>query len=296
LLKSKRDVIRNFLENFPALKSDISKLGEDAENFYIHFYPGQEMTSAQEAIFGFEDQFPNDIGINKEKDEDEKIIKLYSNDFIAKDIVWNEEKNSYDIIGEQFYMILEISIDTDKKSVEKLLSPLWIITSALEQIDNVTLELEDIFKGSLKTAIKVWMKDLLAKEETKAVLETTKEIAVKALSAGEVSYTEVKKSRQETKKITLENTILETEINQSPTDQEVKFERALDIEKKMLENEKLQIENTQAKINIIEQLSGLAAKGIIEADMIRIDINDILYLLKEKDEIKEIGPDISEIS
>jgi hypothetical protein len=296
ILKNERDIIRNFLENFPSLRTDISKLHEAAENLYIHFYPGQEPTKEQSAIFNFEDSFPNEIGINKEEDEKEKIIRLYCNDFVAKDIIWNEKQTSYEAIGEQFYMILEISIDTEKQSVEKLLKPLWLITSALEQIDNVTLELEDIFKGSLKTAIKVWMKDLLAKEETKAVLETAKEAAVKTITGGEVSYTEVKKSRQETKKLTLENTKLETEINQSPTDQEVKFERALDIQKKMLENEKLQIENAQAKINIIEQLSGLAAKGIIEADMIRVDINDILYLLKEKDEIKEIGPDISEIS
>ena len=296
LVTSQKEIIRNFLENFPALKSDISKFGEDAENLYIHFDPGQEMSRQQEAIFGFEDEFPNNIGINKESDEEEKIIKLFSNDFIAKDIIWNEEQSRYNTLQEQFYMILEIAIDSDNNSIGELLSPLWLITTALEKIDNVTLELDDIIKGSLKAAIKIWMKDLLAKEETKAVLETAKEIAVKAVSAGEVSYTDVKKSRQETKKIILENTKLETEINQSPTDQEVKFERALDIEKKMLENEKLQIENAQAKINIIEQLSGLAAKGIIEADMIRIDINDILYLLKEKDEIKEIGPDISEIS
>lgn len=299
-LKSQRDIIRNFLENFPSLKTDISRFDEDAQALYIHYY-GQPMTDEQKAIAKFEDEFPTEIGIVDNDIEFEgldskKAITIYSNDFVAKSVVWNEKESRYEVIGEQFYMILEISIDSEKQSVEQLLKPLWLITSALEQIDNVTLELEDIFKGSLKTAIKVWMKDLLAKEETKAVLETAKEAAVKTITAGEVSYTEVKKSRQETKKLTLENTKLETEIKQSPTDQEVKFERALDIQKKMLENEKLQIENAQAKINIIEQLSGLASKGIIEADMIRVDINDILYLLKEKDEIKEIGPDISEIS
>lgn len=294
--KNQRDIIRNFLENFPSLNTDISKFHEAAENFYVHFYPGQEPTREQTAIFNFEDNFPNEIGIIKDDDENEKIIKLYSNNFVAKDLIWNEKKTSYEVVGEQFYMILEISIDTEKQSVEQLLKPLWLITSALEQIDNVSLELEDIFKGSLKTAIKVWMKDLLAKEETKAVLETAKDAAVKTLTAGEVSYTEVKKSRQETRKLSLENTKLETEIKQSPTDQEVKFERALDIQKKLLEIEKLQIENAQARINMIEQLSGLAAKGFIEADMIRVGINDILYLLKEKDAIKEIGPDVSDIS
>ena len=64
----------------------------------------------------------------------------------------------------------------------------------------------------------------------------------------------------------------------------------------MLENEKVEIENVKAKLEIIDKLSDLASKGIIEADMIRIDINDLLYILTEKKEIKEIGPDINEIT
>ena len=294
-LKNHRDIVRNFLENFPSLKTDISKFEEDAQYLYIHSY-GEGMTIEQKAVAKFEDDFPQEIGLYKDEKKTEKPLIIYGNEFVAKTVIWAEVSNGYEIIEEQFYMILEISIDTSEKSVEKLISPLWLITSALEKIDNVTLELEDIFKGSLNASIKIWMKDLLAKEETKSVLETTKEAVVKALTGGEVSYTEIKKSRQENKKLTLENKKLETEINQSPSDQEVKFERALDIQKKMLENEKLQIENAQAKIQMIEQLSELATKGVIEADMIKIDINDILYLLKEKDEIKEIGPDISEIS
>lgn len=179
LLKNKKDVIRNFLENFPSLQIDISKLYEAAENLYIHFYPGQEPSGEQSAIFNFEDNFPNEIGINKDEDEDEKIIKLYSNEFIAKYLVWNEKKTSYEVVGEQYYMILEISIDAEKQSVEQLLKPLWLITCALEQIGNVSLELDDILKGSLKTAIKVWMKDLLAKEERKQFLKLQKKLQLK---------------------------------------------------------------------------------------------------------------------
>ena len=97
------------------------------------------------------------------------------------------------------------------------------------------------------------------------------------------------------RKLNAESAKLEKELEQSLTDQEVKFERALDIQRKMLENEKLQIACSGRKL-ISLKLSALASKGIIEADMIRIDINDVLFLLKEKGKIKEVGPDISDIT
>lgn len=293
--RSHKDIIRNFFENFPSLKINITNLENEANDFYINYY-GEEMTPHQASISKFETNFPKEIGIKEEAELFKTQLAMYCNDFVEKTIVWDEASVNYTIIDEQFYMFLEITIDTYEKSAEKLISPLWLITSALEKIDNVTLELTDIAKGSINATIKIWMKNLLAKEEAKAVLETTKELVVKTLSVGEVSYTEVKKSRQETKKLSLENIKLETELNQAPSDKEVKFDRALDIQRKMLENERMEIDNTKAKLEVIDQLSGLATKGIIEADMIRININEILYILKEKDEIKEIGPDISEIS
>jgi hypothetical protein len=48
----------------------------------------------------------------------------------------------------------------------------------------------------------------------------------------------------------------------------------------------------KAKLEIVEHLSGLVAKGVLSADMLRISINDVLVILKENNQIT--GADISD--
>ena len=201
--KLRNDIVKNFLNNFPSLDIDISDKLEYAMRLYHSYYNVPE-NATEKLILKFETDFALEIGIYIDSKENQLIqdeIKLivYCNDFIAKEIQWVKSKQAYQIVNEKFYMTLDIEIDSDEVSVEKLLSPLWLITSALEKITNVKLELEQIKKGSLTATIKIWMKDLVAKEETKAVFETTKEGVIKALSGG-VSHADTKKKNQETKK------------------------------------------------------------------------------------------------
>lgn len=329
-LKNEKDISRNIYENFPSFYIDINEDEFSNTRFYfsndthmsrylnkdssIHLFElkfiqeiGIDESDFNEYIIRLKDNFYTEIKIvtqdeNEETNETdlnkniEKSFVVYCNNFIAKTISWDDKIKKYNILNEQHYMFIDIEINSEVTSLKNLISPLWLIVSALENINGVTLELDDIKKGSLKLRIKVWMNELLAKEETKAVLEAAKEIAVSKLSDGNVSYQEIKKSKHEIKNLELENTKLESEIENLPNKEEILFERALDIQKKMLENEKVEIENVKAKLEIIDKLSDLASKGIIEADMIRIDINDLLYILTEKKEIKEIGPDINEIT
>jgi len=140
------------------------------------------------------------------------------------------------------------------------------------------------------------MKDIVASEETKAILETTKEAVSKGLSAGQVSHSDVKKQSAETNKIKSEQKLIEKELTDKPSDFEAKMSNALDLEKKALENEKLKNEIVKERLEVIEKLSDLSAKGIIEADMVRIDINEVLYILKEGNELKETDADIDDIA
>lgn len=287
------DIKRTFFENFPSLLIDISRFNKESQNYYLGVSGYTEKIAK---IVKFEDHFSFEIGIDLDVIGPKKHLTVYANDFIAKSIEWNEAKSCYVIIFQKYYMFVDIVVDSEEQSAEQMLRTAWLLTSALESIQNVSVKIENIAKGSLKLKLRVWMDDLVAKEETKAVLETMKETVVKVVSSGQVSYTDIKKSRAERKQKDLENKKLELDLNQSPSHIEVKFERAIEMEKKVLENEKLEIENVQAKLNIIERLSDLAAKGVIDADMVRIDINSVLYILKDKDQISNIGPDISEIS
>ena len=292
--KSISDIQKTFIDNFPSLRSNFSDLSEIEVIEVFHRRRNDKQTDAQDALLKFLHHFPMEIGIDRAPGF--KKIIIYGNDFTAKRVEWVEKSASYKIVEKFFYMRIDVFIESYEKAASKLLGPAWLITSALEAIEDVSIELEDVSKGSLKASFIVWMKSAFAKEETKAVLETAKELAITKISGGQVSYMEIKKSRREERKMEFELEKLSVEVKQMPSNSEAKFDRALDLQKKVLENEKLGIENAKAKIEMIEKLSDLVAKGILEPDVIRVDINDILYFLREQNEIKEIGPDISEIS
>jgi len=293
LHKNPEDIKRTFFENFPSLRVNISHFNKESQNYYLGIKGYREKA---EKVVKFEDFFSFEIGVDLDIVGPKRQLVVYANDFIAKFVEWNEEKSSYVVIHQKYYMFVDIVVDSEEQSAEQMLRTAWLLTSALESIQNVSVKLENIAKGSLKLKLRVWIDDLVAKEETKAVLETMKETVVKTVSSGQVSYTDIKNARIERKQKDLENKKLELDLNQSPSDIEINFVRAIEMEKKVLENEKLEIENVHAKLDVIERLSDLASKGVIDADMVRIDINSILYILKDKDQISNIGPDISEIS
>lgn len=292
--KNSEDIKRSFFENFPSLLIDISTLNKESQDLYLGLI--SKYSEKHNKILKFEDHFSFEIGIDLETIGPKKPIIVYTNEFIAKSIEWDEQNSLYIVIDQKYYMFVDIVVDSEEQSAEQMLRTVWLLTSALESIQNVNVKIESIKKGSLKLKLRVWINDLVANEETKAVLETMKETVIKTVTSGQVSYSDIKKSRLERKQQELENKKLEQDLNQLPSDTEVKLDRAIEMEKKVLENEKLEIENAQAKLAIIEKLSDLAAKGILDADMVRIDINSVLYILKDKDQISEIGPDISEIS
>jgi hypothetical protein len=294
-IKNLKHLRRNFFENFPSLEYDITEFLQSAEDYYINGVQGA-LSGEIGKIISFEHFFPIEIGIGENQVLKQNPLTIYCNDYVAKTIIWDETQNSYIDLNKQFYLFLDIHVKAEPKKAADLFLPFWLITSALEGIQGVTVEIDEITKGTLFGSFKVWMKNLISKEETKIVIEAGKELAAKTLSKGNVSYSGIKKARQETKNLEAEIRKLDVEINQMPSDSEATEARLLDLQRKKLENEKLQIENANAKIELVEKLSGLVAKGIIEPDEIEIKINDILYILKERDNIKEIGPDISEIT
>ena len=111
---------------------------------------------------------------------------------------------------------------------------LFKILSGISNIDNVKLEFKHLISGSILARVRAYLKDLVAKEETKAVLETTKEAVTKSLTGGLVSHSDTKKKSAETEKIKKEKEQIEKEIDSMPSDIEAKIANALDLEKKLL--------------------------------------------------------------
>ncbi|SHI64832.1 hypothetical protein [Aquimarina spongiae] len=302
---------KNISKNFPTLfEGDyINFLSKNDFNFNLlgtsNFDEYEYIISKAEYRIALDFGIPNPISVylkdmEEETEEPEDFVKkefyLFVTEFKIIEYHWDSENEKFIEIDFSYEMTLDIRIDTNDNDAQLQTEILFKILSSLSNINNVKLEFEHILKGSLIVRVRAYIKDLVAKEETKAVLETTKEALIKTATAGQVSHVETKKTSAETDKIKIEQKKIEKELESLPTNLESKISNALELEKKALENENLRIRNAKEKIEIIEKLSSLATAGILEADDLKIDINEILYILKSGDSIETTDTDIDKIT
>lgn len=159
----------------------------------------------------------------------------------------------------------------------------------------MTTEIEDIGIGSIWTKIKLNFKDIIAKEETKEVLTKAKEAVISHYL--EKPIVEVSKTQSEKSKIDSETEILKRELlNYDSPERKIIID--IDIESKKLDNRKRladiesqELDNKMKRLNLIDTVAALAAKGILSVDHVQIDINEVLFLLKEGSDISS-GTDL----
>lgn len=232
----------------------------------------------------------------EEQAEYKSKFYAYCSEYEVLELIWQNEAEIFLEENVSYEMEIQFKISDYSKNAATLVQSLYLIINALSNIDNVKVELEELRTGSLIGRIRLYIKDLLAKEEAKAVLETAKEAVSKTLTGGQVSHAETKKTNAETKKVAKETELIEKDLKGRPTDIEAKLINALNLEKLALENEQLKIQNAKEKLEIVDKLSDLAKKGILGVDEIRIDINGILYLLKSPSELQLPDTNIDDIT
>jgi hypothetical protein len=292
---------KNVTENFPSLlNSDFAKHIQQ-DSFNLNLISPKNYDNYNKMVEKAEYEISREFGLlsdyfTDDIEETDKEFLIYSNDFKVLTFIFDSKEYKYTLKESHYEMIVDLMISNKDNDAQKLTQSLYQIITSLSNVNNNKTEFEYISKGSLYTRIKVWMKDLVAKEETKAIIETTKEVVTKTLTAGQVSHAETKNTTADTNKIKAEQKLLEKELSDKPTDFEAQMSNALDLERKALENEKLKNEIFKERLSVIEKLSDLSAKGIIEADMVRISINEVLYLLKSGDQLKETDADIDDIA
>ncbi|MEZ5017850.1 MAG: hypothetical protein R2800_12405 [Flavipsychrobacter sp.] len=298
-IKSEFFYRKNIIENFPTLwggqlSNYISKHTEKV-NFNINT-PSQ-YDELYYIILHEEDDISYELGTlkNKRKKPIEEWY-IFSKEFTKTKIKWDEKRYRFVEIEETYEMYLDFEISVKDNRADVLSVILFKIISSLASVHNVKIEFEKISVGSLIGRVRIYLKDLLAKEETKAILETTKESLVSATTFGKVSYSNIKKQTAETEKIRKERDLLDKEIRSLPNETESKIINAINLEKKVLENEKLRNEIIDQKIEQIYKLSNLVESGILEADDIKININEIQYLLKQGDNLLPSEVDIDDIT
>jgi hypothetical protein len=290
---------KNISENFPSLvKGDfIDFISKD--DFNLNLISPKNYDDYNRIVENAEYIISKDFGLEsnwltQKIEETEKQYQIFTESFQVLEYDFDSKK--FKLAGSHYEMTIDLRISVGDNDAQRLSGILFQILTSLSNVNNNKTTFEYISVGSLYTRIKVWMKDLIANEETKAVLETTKEAVTKGLTAGQVSHSDVKKQSAETNKIKSEQKLIEKELKDKPSDFEAQMSNALDLEKKALENERLKNEIAKERLEVIEKLSDLSAKGIIEADMVRVDINEVLYILKEGNEIKKTDADIDDIA
>jgi hypothetical protein len=292
---------KNISENFPSLtKGDFVELINSVD-FNLNLISPKNYDDYNRIVEFAENNISEDFGLennwfSNKIGETEKQYQIFTNTFQVLEYSFDSKNFEFKMTDNHYEMTVDLRISVEDNDAQRLSGILFQILTSLSNVNSNKTTFEYISVGSLHGRIKVWMKDIVANEETKAILETTKEAVSKGLTAGQVSHSATKKQSAETNKIKSEQKLIEKELTDKPSDFEVKMSNALDLEKKALENEKLKNEIVKERLEIIEKLSDLSAKGIIEADMVRIDINEVLYILKEGNELKETGIDIDDIA
>ncbi|MEZ0608039.1 hypothetical protein ACAW74_05965 [Fibrella sp. WM1] len=287
---------KNIFQNFSSLVkgSYVKFLSENPLNFNL-YKPYQYADLAYRADEA-EHNISVDFGIIADGDIYRDNLLVFGDDFSVTNYRISPSNENFEELEVVYEMILDFTIANEDNDAAKIVTSLSFILNSISHIENVKVEIESVSVGSLYARVRVYLKDLVAKEETKAVLEASKEIVVKTLSGGQVSYSEIKKANAEVTKIKAETELIEAEIQNKPDEFEAKMAIALDLEKKALENEQLKVQITKEKIEVINKLSDLATKGILSVDDVRIDINEVLYLLKQGNSIQDPNVDIDKIT
>ncbi|WP_298248089.1 hypothetical protein [uncultured Christiangramia sp.] len=219
----------------------------------------------------------------------DKILNLEIEDL-------REKINSNHIISEiekerelprntSFEWTLELKFNdlNDNYSATQIGYTIWSISTALEQIDGVKVKLEDWGLGSRWARIKIQIRDFLAKEEVKEVLDKSKD-------AVEAKYLDT--PIEEAKKIKAEREKLQKETEGLIDSKDADKLRKLEIEKLELENRAAEIRIMQDKLNVIKGISQLVADGVIQNDSkIQVMVNDMLFLEKDNEGFRT-GEDI----
>ncbi|MEM1056693.1 MAG: hypothetical protein AAGI52_14320 [Bacteroidota bacterium] len=182
---------------------------------------------------------------------------------------------------------VHIRFHGDNRSPRSVTTLLSAIDAALSALPGVLVILDDWGKGSLWAQIKVYIIDTFKRDEVQEILDNARD----SLSAEylERPRSEIDKLIDERLKIQAERLKILKEIQLLPDPTEADELKKLDIEKRKLENLSLKTEILQKEIEarhgmleLIQYSSQLLKDGIISADPLTININDLLYLSFDK--------------
>ena len=198
------------------------------------------------------------------------------------------EKEGY----ENYQFQWQISVRFSGKSfrASKIFRSLSLLAESLESISGVSVEIESQGVGSIWFKLRVFILNLVQKEEVKEVLEKTRDAVIAEQLDKRIKG--VEKLEEDTLKTKAERIALERQSESVPDAEEAKKIRGLEIQKKELEiREKIadikrkEIENQQKELELYEKLAYMMKEGLLTSAPVEIQINGVPFLSYENKEI-----------
>ena len=275
----------------------LGKLLEEAgiskeQNLDIASLDRKKVESLLEFIQGYQNDYRNfNKGSNRNVAEETPV--LYETKINAGSI---EKKNR---TPGHFLLNIQFSGNENYRS-NQISFTIWSISSGLETIEDLEVELEDCGKGSFWFNLLVKCKTELAKIEFKDIFKKVQagveaHFLTRTQSINEKTQAEARKIEKETNQLPSENLAIMSN-NLSVEDQKLQLEeRKIRIEGMKADVKRKNLENVHMQLDLVEKASNLITSGIIKNDSdISIEVNDLLiFEVKDKKYIQ--GKDIDDV-
>jgi hypothetical protein len=198
------------------------------------------------------------------------------------------EKEGYE--NHQFQWQIFIRFSGKSFRASKIFRSLSLLAESLESISGVSVEIESQGVGSIWFKLRVFILNLVQKEEVKEVLEKTRDAVIAEQLDKRIKG--VEKLEEDTLKTKAERIALERQSENVPDAEEAKKLRGLEIQRKELEiREKIadvkrkEIENQQKELELYEKLAYMMKEGLLTSAPVEIQINGVPFLSYENKEI-----------
>ena len=176
------------------------------------------------------------------------------------------EKEGYE--NHQFQWQIFVKFSGKSFRASKVFRSLSLLAESLESISGVSVEIESQGVGSIWFKLRVFILNLVQKEEVKEVLEKTRDAVIAEQLDKRIKG--VEKLEEDTLKTKAERIALERQSESVPNAEEAKKIRGLEIQRKELEiREKIadvkrkEIENQQKELELYEKLAYMEVRRVL---------------------------------
>jgi predicted DNA-binding protein (UPF0251 family) len=171
----------------------------------------------------------------------------------------------------------------EERQLRDVADTLWAFAAALESIEGVTVYISEIRTGSIRSRLRIIMRDKATRDKVREILEKTRDGLVAREFDSAIASTDRDRSEADKLKEEAENLRATREVIHQGDEADrirlLEIERLeLDNQAKRVEIERNQIENSLLKLQVVKRATELMKKGLLQSEPLSIVINGQPFL------------------